>query len=147
MVAVLKGELLGGDKMGLLKKPYEISLWEDVWNGTSKQFEETRTLTIGSSEMEYLGRAIEPNLVRKTNGEVSFSFKMYYQFVDTTTGETVNNPFVDYIANETKVKLKYGDEWFDLLVKNVHKDSATKSYTYQLVDQHMTELSKNGFDV
>ena len=87
-------------------------------------------MTIGSDKMEFQGRAIEPTLVRKTNGEVSFSFKMYYQFIDTMTGETVDNPFVNDIANESKIKLQYNNEWFDLLVKNITKDSTTKSYTY-----------------
>ena len=137
--------------MSILRKPYEISLWEDEWiaaaGSNPAHFQEKRILTIGSDKMEYQGRAIEPNLVRKTNGEVSFSFKMYYQFVDTVTGEAVDNPFTNYIANESKIKLQYNGEWFDLLVKNINKDSTTKSYIYQLVDQHMTELSKNGFDV
>ena len=137
--------------MGLLRKPYEISLWKDEWvaqtGSIPAHFKEVRMMTIGSSDMEYQGRAIEPTLVRKTNGEVSFSFKMYYQFVDTMTGEDIHNPFVDYITNESKIKLNYNGEWFDLLVKNITEDSATKSYSYQLVDQHMVELSKNGFNV
>ena len=133
--------------MSILRKPYEISLWTDEWDSTESKFKEKRIMTIGSSDMEYQGRAIEPNLIRKTNGEVSFSFKMYYQFVDTITGEDIHNPFVDQITNESKIKLKYKDEWFDLLVKNITKDSATKSYSYQLVDQHMVELSKNGFNI
>ena len=133
--------------MSILRKPYEISLWKDEWDSTDSKFKETRVMTIGSSDMEYQGRAIEPNLVRKTNGEVSFSFKMYYQFVDTMTGEDIHNPFVDHITNESKIKLNYNGEWFDLLVKNIVEDSATKSYSYQLVDQHMVELSKNGFNV
>jgi hypothetical protein len=33
------------------------------------------------------------------------------------------------------------------LIKNIVKDSPSKSYTYQLVNQHTVELSKNGFDV
>jgi hypothetical protein len=116
--------------MSILRKPYEISYWKDVWDNDNKKYIERRVFTIGSNTMEYQGRAIEPNLVRKTNGEVSFSFKMYYQFVDTMTGENIHNPFVDYITNESKIKLNYNGEWFDLLVKNISEDSATKSYSY-----------------
>ena len=65
--------------MSILRKPYEISLWEDeliaATDSKPAYFQEKRILTIGSDKMEYQGRAVEPNLVRKTNGEVSFSFK------------------------------------------------------------------------
>jgi hypothetical protein len=119
-------------EMSILRKPYEISLWRDEWDPDLNQYVEKRYITIGSSDMEFNGRAIDPKLVRKTNGEVSFSFKMYYQFVDTITGEKVENPFTPHINNETKIKLKYGSEWFDLLVKNIVQDSTEKSYTYSL---------------
>lgn len=131
--------------MSILKKPYEISLWEDEWDGT--KFVEKRIMTIGSNTMEFQGRALEPKLVRKTNGEVNFSFNMYYTYIDTCTGNKVDNPFVNCIVNESKIKLKYGDEWFDLLVKNIVKDSNNKTYSYTLVNQHVTELSKNGYDL
>ena len=116
--------------MSILRKPYEISLWTDVWNG--EKFVEVKQFVFGSDTMEYQGRAINPKLVRKTSGEVSFSFTMYYQFIDTITGEKVNNPFIAEIVNESKIKLKYNSEWFDLLVKNISKDSSGKSCTYQL---------------
>ena len=131
--------------MSILRKPYEISLWTDVWNG--EKFVEVKQFVFGSDTMEYQGRAIDPKLVRKTSGEVSFSFKMYYQFIDTITGEKVNNPFIAEIVNESKVKLKYNNKWFDLLVKNISKDSSGKSCTYQLTSQYVQELSKNGFDL
>lgn len=131
--------------MSILKKTYEISLWEDEWDGT--KFVEKRIMTIGSDTMEFQGRALEPKLVRKTNGEVNFSFKMYYTYIDTFTGNKVDNPFVNCIVNESKIKLKYGNEWFDLLVKNIAKDSNNKTYSYTLVNQHVTELSKNGYDL
>jgi hypothetical protein len=131
---VPKGELLGGDKMGLLRKPYEISYWEDVWDSSAAKHVEKRIFTIGSDTMDHQARAMEPVLTRKTNGEVNFSFKMYYQYIDNVTGEKVNNPFTPYLKNESKIKLNYNGEWFDLLIKNINEDSATKSYTYQLVD-------------
>lgn len=131
--------------MSILCKPYEISLWRDEWDGN--QYVEKRIMIIGSNEMEAQCRALEPKLIRKTNGEVSFSFKMYYQYIDNITGEKTHNPFVDYITNESKIKLHYDNEWFDLLVKNVSEDSSNFSYTYTLSDQYVNELSKNGYDL
>lgn len=133
--------------MSIFKKPYELSVWQDEWNPSSKAFVEKKIIVIGTHDMEYQGRAIEPQLIRKTNGEISVSFKMYYQFIDNQTGELIKNIFTDYICNETKIKLKYGDEWFDLLVKNMVKDSSAYLYTYQLENQHVVELSKNGFSL
>ena len=133
--------------MGLLIKPYEISLWRDEWDATKKAFLEKRIMTIGSDKMEAQSRALEPKLIRKTNGEVTFSFKMYYLYIDNMTGEKVENLFTNYLTNETKIKLEYDNHLFHFLIKNIDKDSATKTYTYSLVDQYVTELSKNGFDL
>jgi hypothetical protein len=59
---------------------------------------------------------------------------MYYQYIDNETGELILNPLTNLIVNESKIKLKYDNEWFDFLVKNIVKNSTEYSYTYQLVD-------------
>jgi hypothetical protein len=51
------------------------------------------------------------------------------------------------IKNETKLKLKYGDEWFDLIVKKCVEDSKNNKFTYTAEDEYVDELSKNGFDI
>jgi hypothetical protein len=101
-----------GGKMSILKKPYEISVWDDVWvpeadEGKGK-FVEKRLGVIGSDKMLSQSRAIEPNLIRNVNGIKKFSFKMYRYYVDNETGEKVENPFIDWLVSERKVKLKYG---------------------------------------
>lgn len=131
--------------MSILCKPYEISLWRDEWQ--DGKYVEKRMMVIGSNEMDAQCHAFEPKLTRKTNGEVSFSFKLYYQYIDNITGEKVHNPFVDYITNESKVKLHYNNEWFDLLVKNISEESSNCTYLYTLQDQNVIELSKNGFNL
>jgi hypothetical protein len=70
---------------------------------------------------------------------------MYYRYVDNITGEEVNNPFVDELVNEAKIKLRYRNKWYDLIIKNVKEDSMGFSYTYTASDLHIQELSKNGF--
>jgi hypothetical protein len=37
--------------MSILKKSYEISVWEDVWDNATKSYREVRVATIGSSNM------------------------------------------------------------------------------------------------
>jgi hypothetical protein len=97
--------------------------------------------------MEYQGRAIEPSLTRKVNGEKNFSFKMYKQFVDNITGEKVINPFAEQLYSEAKVKLFYENKWYDFYVKSITEDSSTHLNTYQLGDALVQELSRNGYGV
>lgn len=137
--------------MSILKKPYEISVWEDEWvssadNGKGK-FVEKRIGVIGTDNMLYQGRAIEPNLTRNVNGVKKFSFKMYKRFVDNMTGEEVDNPFSDWLISERKVKLEYDGKWYDFIVKDIVENSSNYLYTYQLEDMLVQELSKNGFNV
>ena len=146
--------------MSILKKPYEISIWDDIWDSASGKFVERRLAIIGSNKMTSPGRALEPTLTREVSGNRSFAFKMYKNYVDPLTGENVINPFVQYLVAERKVKLKYGkkiaivagveeevDCWYDFLIKNISEPSATGLYAYTLEDAHVVELSKNGFNV
>jgi hypothetical protein len=59
----------------------------------------------------------------------------------------VTNPFRELIKNESKLKLKKEDKWYDLIIKTCKEDSATHKFTYTAVDHHINELSKNGFNV
>jgi hypothetical protein len=68
--------------------------------------------------MDSIFKAVEPMLTRKANGEISFSFSLYDMCQDPFTLEFIKNPFVSLISNETKLKLKYEDEWFDLIIKD-----------------------------
>lgn len=132
--------------MSILRKPYEISVWDDVWSTTESKFVEQRLGIIGSSEMESQSRVIEPELTRNVNGTKKFSFKLYKRYRDNITGETVENPFYNWLTNERKVKLKYDGEWYDFVVKNISEPSSNYLYTYQLEDANVQELSKNGFN-
>ena len=134
--------------MSNLVKPYEISVWDDVWEG---KFIEKKLLVIGTDEMTSLNRALEPVLTRNVNGTKKFSFKMYKRYIDRETGEEVHNLFIDYLINERKIKLKYGvdDEgnpkWYDFIIKNVNETSTNYLYQFDLEDAIVQELSKNGF--
>lgn len=129
--------------MSILKKPYEISVWDDVWE--DGQFIETKLGIIGSDKMIAQCRAIEPNLVRNTNGSKKLTFKMYYKYIDNITGEETINPFSKWLISERKIKLEYDNKWYDFIIKNIVENSSTYLYTYQLEDAIVTELSKNGF--
>ena len=131
--------------MSILRKPYTIGVYEDVLVGDS--FQEKRLGVIGSDKMTNLNRALEPNLVRNVNGQYKFSFKMYKKYIDPVAGEEVQNPFVDWLCSERKVKLEYDDKWFDFIIKDISENSSNYLYTYQLEDANVQELAKNGFGV
>ena len=131
--------------MSNLISKYEISVWNDIL--IDGEFIEEKVCVIGADDMSYQGKAIEPQLIRKANGEKKFTFKMYKQFVDAISGEKINNPFCNFLANERKIKLYYEDKWYDFVVKNITENSSTHLNTYQLEDALVQELSKNGFEV
>ena len=133
-----------------LIKPYEIAIYTDKV-GDSGTFEEERICIIGSDQMTFQGRALEPELTRNVNGQNKLTFKMYKHYVDVVTGEEQENPFIQYLISERKVKLKYGkdddgnDIWYDFIIKDITENSSTYLYTYSLEDAIVQELSKNGF--
>jgi hypothetical protein len=131
--------------MSILKKPYEISVWLDVWDNVTKQFKEEQVAIIGSNTMTSQYRVLEPKLKTNINGTNELTFKMHRRYRDSITGQETLNPFVDLVVNETKLKLKYGDKWYDFLVKNVSQDSNNATYSFSASDLHITELSKNGY--
>ena len=136
--------------MSILKKPYEITVWEDEYvtntDGTLS-LQEVCIGLIGSDKMMSQSRAIEPNLVRNVNGTKKLTFKMYKRYVDNITGEEVENPFSGWLVSERKIKLYYNEKWYDFIIKNIDETSATYLYTYTLEDALVQELSKNGFNV
>lgn len=130
--------------MSILRKPYEISVWDDVWS--TDKFVEQRLGIIGSDKMQSQSRVIEPELTQNVNGTKKFSFKLYKRYKDNITGELIENPFYNWLANERKVKLNYDGTWYDFVIKNISEPSSNYLYTYQLEDANVQELSKNGFN-
>lgn len=133
--------------MGNLSKPYTISIWDEVWKESEGKFVEERFAIIGANTMQSQNRALEPTLTRNVNGSKKFSFKLCKRYKDSLTGETVINPFAEYLISERKIKLEYDGEWFDFIIKNISEDSSKYIYTYQCEDALVNELSKNGFGV
>ena len=142
----------------ILKKPYEISLWEDVLERvniedpetsevTVKQYyKESQVAIIGSDTMNTPIRAYNPILTQNTNGSSTLAFTINYKYYDDN-GELVDNPFVGLLVNERKVKLRYDGEWYDFVIKSIQENSENKTFTYTAKDLFINELSKNGFNL
>ena len=142
--------------MAILKKPYEISVWEDVAvqeNGY-QYYTERRLATIGSNTMTSLMRAINPSLTLNINGTETLKFSMYYQYVDNETGELTHNPLVDLLVNERKVKLYYEgedpnhpDNWYDFIIKKDEERARDNKFNFTCTSLAANELGKTGFKV
>jgi hypothetical protein len=100
---------------------------------------------------------VNPKLTQKLNGENTLTFDMYYKYWDDDVQDFVYNPFISYLTNERKVKLRLGPvatsvddnrcEWFDFIIKNVQEKSDTKVFSYTCKDLFVNELSKTGFEL
>lgn len=155
--------------MGIFRKPYEISLWEDrltlvdsdfneyqgfVPSNTSiigSYYKETKICIIGSDEMDAPICAMEPKLTRKIDGSNQLTFSIYSYYYDENEETLVKNPFLPYLANERKVKLKYQEKgqvkWLDFIIKQISETSEKYLYTYVATDYFVNELSKSGLSL
>jgi len=141
--------------MDELKKPYKITLWEDKPQYTYDQqdnvknqwLEEVCIATIGSNTMDTPIRAFNPILTEDLNGSKTFTFTTYYRYWDDEAEDFKINPFTNLLVNERKVKLKYDDQWYDFVIKQVQENSETNTFTYTCKDLFVNELGKTGYDV
>lgn len=143
----------------VLKKPYEISLWEDVLEKVEvkdpvtsaityeQYYKEVKIAVIGSNTMDTPIRAFEPKLKVNVNGTAEFTFSIYYKYYNEDTDELEDNPFIGFLVNERKIKLKYDGKWYDLVIKNIQENSENHTFTYTAKDSFINELSKTGFEL
>lgn len=158
--------------MEILRKPYELSLWEDILtfvyedgyeserqiiegHGAVKAqyYKERKLCIIGSNTMNTPIRAMQGKIVRNINGQITLTFNMFSHYWDEESESLVKNPFVDKLVNERKIKLRYGvdkngkPKWYDLIIKNISQNSENKTYTYTAKSLFVNELSKSGFNL
>ena len=134
----------------MTKDKYKISLWEDYFVSESgnvpAHYEEREIAVIGSDSMTTDCRAVEPKLVENINGTSTLTFKMFYVYTDDH-GEKYQNPFLNLLVNERKIKTLWKGKWYDLVIKNCQENSDDRSITYTCTDLFINELSKTGFDI
>lgn len=153
----------------ILKKPYEISLWDEKLTFVTNKgefegslpegeyqvlhqyYKERKLAIIGSNTMNTPIRAFQPKLTKNINGSASLTFSIYYRYYDEETGTFLDNPFVPFLVNERKIKLRYGEgtkaQWYDFVIKDVVEDSINYTFSYVARDQFVNELSKTGFEI
>lgn len=129
--------------MANLIKPYRLSLCAESVN----QEAALHLQTIGSDTLQSQSKAFSIKLIQNTNGSQTLTFSIFYQYIDTRTGEKVENPWAALLCAERKLLLDYDGETFYFIIKSVTKDSA--KYTLDIVadDRNVNELAKNGYGV
>ena len=133
----------------ILRKPYEISIWEDYLetsNGIS-YYKENRIAVIGSDTMTTQNRVYSPVLQESVNGEKTLTFSLRHKYFDEDVGDFVVNPFTSFLVNERRVKLHYNDKWYEFLIKEREEASEDYTFTYTATDAFINELSKTGYNV
>lgn len=160
--------------MSILRKPYELSLWDEklclklaMADGTEKDcypedyanvtgqissikyqfYKEQRLATIGSDTMTAPWRACNISYSPNINGSSTLEFTCYTNYFNEDDGIFEANPFTSFLVNERKVKLFYDGEWHDFIIKNIVESSDKNSFVYQCKDLFINELSKNGFSL
>lgn len=134
--------------MGMIKYPYELSVWKEELNGTNKKIE-SKGVIIGAHDMSYLGKATSITLTRKLNGTNTLTFSMPDKYFDSLTGEYVHNELIDVLSPESKIKFHYKDRWYEFFIKKTDEKKVFKSYmkTFTCTDAFIDELSRNGYGI
>lgn len=161
--------------MSIIKRPYEISVWEDVYSGTESSIadidytsesltipddnmynigtylNEKKIAVIGGDKITHQGGVSEPVLTLDTKGKTTLSFIIYRKYYDKLTGLLVENPFYKYIQNERKIKLYYddgisNDKWRDFIITSISPETTNYKVSVVATDLAMIELSKIGFN-
>lgn len=131
-----------------MHRPDSIKIGDFTWYPLGYSFfDEEKYAIIGSNTMTAPHRAINPVLTKNINGSNTLTFTLYSRYYDESVEKFVDNPFLIHITNESKIKLKYDNQWYDFIVKNVEEDSEEHSFTYTCQDMFITELSKTGFNI
>lgn len=134
--------IIGSDTLTSPYRAIEPELVENI-NGTNKltfkMFYRCKDQSIG--DLFYINQnAIDDSILTQLNPELRAN-----RHFDEIPEEGYENPFISFMVNERKVKLKWKDKWYDFIIKNCQEDSDKTTVTYTCTDAYINELSKNGY--
>ena len=134
-------------------KPYELSIWEDelvedvFQDEPISYYKENKIAIIASNDLKGPNTAYNIVLKKNKNGEKTLSFSIKHKYFDYQTQVIVENPFASYLINERKIKLKFGEDWYDFIIKECTESSEDYEWSYTAEDAFVLELSKNGYNI
>ena len=153
----------------LTKIPHEVSIWDDVLvavdeNGNEHEglidvsqiqivgqyYKEKKICAIGSDQLCSSIHIFDTSLSSKVGTASTLTFSIYAKIYNED-GELVDNPFIPYLVNERKIKLKHYPNgtlaWSDFIIKKIDENSENYKFTYTAIDLAVSELSKTGYNI
>lgn len=134
--------------MAIQKHEYELSIWEkELVDGNT--INETKLQVIGAHDMTHLGRATNVHFRKLLNGTHVLTFQMPIRFFNSEVGDYVQNELIENLFNEQKIKLKFKNQWYEMVVKSINEKKNFKSVMkdFTCADGFIDELSRTGYDI
>lgn len=134
--------------MAIQKHEYELSIWEkELVDGNT--INETKLQVIGAHDMTHLGRATNVHFRKLLNGTHVLTFQMPIRFFNSEVGDYVQNELIENLFNEQKIKLKFKNKWYEMVVKSINEKKNFKSVMkdFTCSDGFIDELSRTGYDI
>ena len=134
--------------MAIHKHEYELSIWEkELVDGNT--INETKLQVIGAHDMTHLGRATNVHFRKLLNGTHVLTFQMPIRFFNSEVGDYVQNELIENLFNEQKIKLKFKNQWYEMVVKSINEKKNFKSVMkdFTCADGFIDELSRTGYDI
>ena len=135
----------------VIKENYEISVWRDIYEmragETEATWHEDKIAIIGSNTRTDAARAFNLVLTVDIYGQETFKFDIYSKYYDEDSVQ-VENPYLNLLINEAKIKVKFRGKWHDFIIKEVgevHGNNFVVSYSCQSLAIY--ELGKSGYEI
>lgn len=156
-----------------MKQPkYEISVWEDIisndtftsqisginksgseWSQgnditkTLNLLKERKVAVIGKNDTTNQLYAYDISFKQNINGTSTLTFSMFTKYLPNGEKELKDNPLALLLKNETKIKLFFQENWYDLIVQQIEADKSNKTIRCTATDLYIEELLKNGYNI
>ena len=156
----------------MIQPEYEISVWKDeisntaqtssiisinkkgsAWNKgdnttkTIKYLTEKKIAVIGKDNATNPLYAYNITFKQNINGTSTLTFNMLSKYLPNGETELIDNPLASLLRNETKLKLKFQEEWYDLIVQQVEESKVDKVIKCVATDLYVEELAKSGYNI
>lgn len=114
---------------------------------TTNGFSERKIMIIGTSNMFSPIHAFNIKLVKNINGTNNLTFKILRRYLPNDFKKIQYNPIIKLLKNDTKLKLKYNNEWFEFIVHSLKETSEENTLECTAVDAFIEELSRTGYSL
>lgn len=134
----------------ITKKNYQIFLCESVYRDDVLHLNDVRVCELGSSTLDFSGKAFNIEFYSKIDGTHELSFDLPSTYFDVDAGKTVDNELVKLVSNKCKIELIVEDKTYFMVINNcVDKEEkgGMISRSYSCTDAFIEELSKTGYGI